>query len=98
MTTNYGHSKIHTRFRKQDRGKNTLAGRRVLDDKLEYLGVSLKDAEKHLLPRYSFNGLDELLVVTGGDNIHLNQMVNFLRARFSKPNTAEQDTAALKQL
>ena len=98
VTTSRGRSKIHAWFRKQDRDKNILAGRQILDDELEHLGISLKDAEKHLLPRYNFNELDELLAAIGGGDIRLNQMVNFLQAQFNKPSAAEQDAAALKQL
>jgi GTP pyrophosphokinase len=98
VTTSRGRSKIHAWFRKQDRDKNILAGRQILDDELEHLGISLKEAEKHLLPRYNFNELDELLAAIGGGDIRLNQMVNFLQAQFNKPSAEEQDAAALKQL
>ncbi len=53
-------------FRKQDRDKNILAGRQILDDELEHLGICLKEAEKHLLPRYNFNDVQEIRVA-GGD-------------------------------
>lgn len=85
-------------FRKQDRDKNILAGRQILDDELEHLRISLKEAEKHLLPRYNFNDVDELLAAIGGGDIRLNQMVNFLQSQFNKPSAEEQDAAALKQL
>jgi GTP pyrophosphokinase len=98
VTTSRGRSKIHAWFRKQDRDKNILAGRQILDDELEHIGISLKEAEKHLLPRYNFNELDELLAAIGGGDIRLNQMVNFLQAQFNKPSAEEQDAAALKQL
>lgn len=98
VTTSRGRSKIHAWFRKQDRDKNILAGRQILDDELEHLGISLKEAEKHLLPRYNFNELDELLAAIGGGDIRLNQMVNFLQSQFNKPSAEEQDAAALKQL
>ena len=78
VTTSRGRSKIHAWFRKQDRDKNILAGRQILDDELEHIGISLKEAEKFLLPRYNFNELDELLAAIGGGDIRLNQMVNFL--------------------
>lgn len=78
--------------------KTFSPGGRSPDDELEHLGISLKDAEKHLLPRYNFNELDELLAAIGGGDIRLNQMVNFLQAQFNKPSAAEQDAAALKQL
>ncbi len=98
VTTSRGRSKIHAWFRKQDRDKNILAGRQILDDELEHIGINLKEAEKFLLPRYNFNELDELLAAIGGGDIRLNQMVNFLQAQFNKPSAAEQDAAALKQL
>ncbi|MCS6040225.1 hypothetical protein LNP20_28775 [Klebsiella pneumoniae subsp. pneumoniae] len=53
------------------------------------MGISPKDAEKHLLPRYNFNELDELLAAIGGSDIRLNQMVNFPQAQFNKPSAAE---------
>lgn len=98
VTTSRGRSKIHARFRKQDRDKNIRAGRQILDDELAHLGISLKEAEKHLLPRYNFNELEELLAAIGGGDIRLNQMVNFLQSQFNKPSAEEQDAAALKQL
>ncbi|MBJ3813800.1 GTP diphosphokinase [Shimwellia pseudoproteus] len=98
VTTSRGRSKIHAWFRKQDRDKNILAGRQILDDELAHLGISLKDAEKSLLPRYNFNEVDELLAAIGGGDIRINQMVNFLQARFNKPSAAEQDAQALQQL
>jgi GTP pyrophosphokinase len=42
VTTSRGRSKIHAWFRKQDRDKNILAGRQILDDELEHLGISLR--------------------------------------------------------
>jgi len=98
VTTSRGRSKIHAWFRKQDRDKNILAGRQILDDELAHLGISLKEAEKHLLPRYNFNEMEELLAAIGGGDIRLNQMVNFLQSHFNKPSAEEQDAAALKQL
>ncbi|ECZ1535858.1 GTP diphosphokinase [Salmonella enterica] len=98
VTTSRGRSKIHAWFRKQDRDKNIQAGRQILDDELAHLGISLKEAEKHLLRRYNFNELEELLAAIGGGDIRLNQMVNFLQSQFNKPSAEEQDAAALKQL
>lgn len=49
VTTSRGRAKIHNWFRKQDRDKNILAGRQILDDELERLDISLKEAEKLLI-------------------------------------------------
>ncbi len=98
ITTNRGRSKIHNWFRKQDRDKNILAGRQILDSELSQLDISLKEAEKLLLPRYNVTSLDELLAAIGGGDIRLNQMVNFLQAKLNKPSAEEEDREALRQL
>ncbi|GLR08384.1 GTP diphosphokinase [Mixta theicola] len=98
VTTSRGRSKIHAWFRKQDRDKNIVAGRQILDNELNQLDISLKEAEKLLLPRYNVGTLDELLAAIGGGDIRLNQMINFLQAKLNKPSAEEEDREALRQL
>ena len=98
VTTSRGRSKIHAWFRKQDRDKNIIAGRQILDNELSQLDISLKEAEKVLLPRYNFHTLDELLAAIGGGDIRLNQMSNFLQSKLNKPSAEEEDREALRQL
>ncbi|MEM6162106.1 GTP diphosphokinase [Erwinia sp. P6884] len=98
ITTSRGRSKIHAWFRKQDRDKNIAAGRQILDSELDQLDISLKEAEKLLLPRYNVNSLDELLAAIGGGDIRLNQMINFLQSKLNKPSAEEEDREALRQL
>jgi GTP pyrophosphokinase len=98
ITTSRGRAKIHNWFRKQDRDKNIAAGRQILDSELNQLDISLREAEKLLLPRYNVTSLDELLAAIGGGDIRLNQMVNFLQAKLNKPSAEEEDREALRQL
>jgi len=98
ITTSRGRSKIHNWFRKQDRDKNIIAGRQILDNELNQLDISLREAEKLLLPRYNVTSLEELLAAIGGGDIRLNQMVNFLQAKLNKPSAEEEDREALRQL
>lgn len=98
ITTSRGRSKVHAWFRKQDRDKNIAAGRQILDNELNQLDISLKEAEKVLLPRYNVSSLDELLAAIGGGDIRLNQMFNFLQAKLNKPSAEEEDREALRQL
>ncbi|MFP1739358.1 GTP diphosphokinase [Lonsdalea quercina] len=98
VTTSRGRSKIHNWFRKQDRDKNILAGKQILDNELENLGLSHKMAEKLLLPRYNINSMDEFLAGIGGGDIRLNQVVNFLQSKVNQPSAEEQDREALRQL
>ncbi|MBP2168070.1 GTP pyrophosphokinase [Erwinia toletana] len=98
VTTSRGRSKIHAWFRKQDRDKNIIAGRQILDNELDHLDINLKDAEKLLLPRYNVNSMDELLAAIGGGDIRLVQMSNFLQSKLNKPSAEEEDREALRQL
>jgi GTP pyrophosphokinase len=98
VTTSRGRSKIQNWFRKQDRDKNIIAGKQILDDELDRLDISIKDAEKLLLPRYNVNSLDEVLAAIGNGDIRLNQMVNFLQSQLKKPSAEEMDKEALRQL
>lgn len=98
VTTSRGRSKIHHWFRRQDRDKNILAGRQMLDSELEHLGISLKDAEKLLVLRYNVNSSDEILAAIGGGDIRLNQMINFLQSKINKPSAEEADRQALRNL
>ncbi|HGJ5875219.1 MAG TPA: GTP diphosphokinase [Arsenophonus sp.] len=98
VTTSRGRVKIHNWFRKQDRDKNIQAGRQILDNQLNHLAVSLKEAEKVLLARYNVNSLDEVLAGIGIGDIRINQLVNFLQNKFSQTSAEEADRAALKTL
>lgn len=98
LTTNRGRSKIHHWFREQDRDKNILAGREILDNELAHLSINLKEAEKLLISRYNMHSLDEVLVVIGSGDINLNQMVHFLQSKFNKLSAEELDHEALHHL
>lgn len=98
ITTNRSRSKIQAWFRKQDRDKNIMAGRQMLDNELSQLDIGMREAEKILLPRYNVSSQDELLAMIGGGDIRLNQMMNFLRAKLDKLSADEEDHEVLRQL
>ncbi|ELX8379410.1 GTP diphosphokinase [Providencia vermicola] len=98
VTTSRGRAKIHNWFRKQDRDKNILAGRQILDNELAHLDISIKEAEKLLITRYNVHSLDEVLAGIGGGDIRINQLVNFLQSKFKKTTAEEADREALKTL
>ncbi|QGX92256.1 GTP diphosphokinase [Tatumella sp. TA1] len=98
ITTSRGRAKVHAWFKKQDRDKNILAGKQILDNELSQLDISWKDAEKFLLPRYNMTSMEEILAAIGCGDIRQNQMVNFLQAKVYKPSAEEEDQKALEQL
>jgi len=91
-------AKIQAWFRKQDRDKNVLSGRQILDDELARLNISFREAEKLLVPRYNMHSMEEVLAGIGNGDIRLHQLVNFLQSQFHKPTAEEADKEALKQL
>lgn len=91
-------AKIQAWFRKQDRDKNMVSGRQILDDELARLNISFRDAEKLLVPRYNMHSMEEVLAAIGNGDIRLHQLVNYLQSHFHKPTAEEADKEALKQL
>ncbi|MER2470925.1 GTP diphosphokinase [Photorhabdus laumondii] len=98
VTTSRGRAKIHNWFRKQDRDKNIIAGRQMLDNELEHLDISLKEAEKLLIARYNVHTLDEVLAGIGVGDIRINQLVNFLQSKLKKTTAEDADREALRNL
>ncbi|PHM27642.1 GTP diphosphokinase [Xenorhabdus budapestensis] len=98
VTTSRGRAKIHNWFRKQDRDKNIIAGRQMLDNELTHLGVTLKEAEKELIARYNVNSLEEVLASIGVGDIRIHQLANFLQSKFNKTTAEEADREALRSL
>lgn len=96
ITSHRGRSKVQNWFRKQDRDKNIIAGKQILDHELAQIPVSIKEAEKVLLKRYNVNSLDEFLASLGAGDIRIQQMVNYLNQHFVKPTAQEEDETALK--
>ncbi|WP_413483539.1 GTP diphosphokinase [Morganella psychrotolerans] len=98
VTTSRGRAKIHNWFRKQDRDKNIIAGRQMLDNELAAQDLSLKEAEKLLIARYNVHSIDEVLAGIGVGDIRINQLSNFLQSKLNKPTAEEADREALKTL
>ncbi|BET97980.1 GTP diphosphokinase [Xenorhabdus taiwanensis] len=98
VTTSRGRAKIHNWFRKQDRDKNIIAGRQMLDNELAHLGLTVKEAEKELIARYNVHSLEEVLAGIGVGDIRIHQLVNFLQSKFNKITAEEEDREALRNL
>lgn len=98
VTTSRGRAKIHNWFRKQDRDKNIIAGRQILDNELAPLDINMKEAEKLLIARYNVHSLDEVLAGIGVGDIRINQLVNFLQSKLNKATAEDEDKEALRSL
>jgi GTP pyrophosphokinase len=73
-------AKIHHWFKQLDRDKNLSAGKDILDNELQKLGLNYKDLAP-AIKRFNFKELDDLMVAIGAGDVRLNQMLNFVTDR-----------------
>lgn len=77
-------AKIHTWFKKQDRDKNLVAGKELLESEMQRLHLSVKDAGQ-ACERFNMNNLDDLYTAIGGGDVRINQVLNFLQQQKAPP-------------
>lgn len=73
-------SKVQAWFRQQDKDKNLVAGKELLDTELGRLNLAL-DHQTKLLARFNVNSMDELLTGIGGGEIKVTQVVHFIQSQ-----------------
>lgn len=77
-------AKIHTWFKKQDKGKNQQAGKEILERELAKVGLSVKDVAK-ACERFNVNQPEDLYIAVGGGDIRIMQVVNYLHQLDAPP-------------
>ena len=82
-------AKVHTYFKKQDRDKNIIAGRELLENELHKHNLPLSKASD-ALERFNVSSLDDLLAAIGAGDVRLHQVVNFLKPQTSDAEKVEQ--------
>ncbi|MCG9753651.1 GTP diphosphokinase [Shewanella insulae] len=83
-------SKIQHWFKQQDRDKNIVAGREMLEAELARSGLTLKDAQS-AVERFNMVGMDDLLAGIGGGDVRLNQVVNHVQSRMRVNEVSEEE-------
>ena len=86
-------SKIQHFFKQQDREKNVVAGREILEEELSGLGLKLSDAQV-AVRKYNFNTIDDLIAAVGCGDVRINSLVNFLQLHYQK--TVDEPVATVK--
>ena len=81
-------AKIHSYFKKQDRDKNLLAGKELLERELTKVSVAPKEAVE-AVARFNMQNLDDLYAAVGAGDIRLMQVVNFLVQRLEPAPTID---------
>ncbi len=86
-------SKIHQWFRHQDKDKNTIAGKSILEKELARHGFEKIDLES-VANHFNLHNSDDLFASVGAGDLGLNQILNSIRAQQQK----DQLTKAEKQV
>ena len=74
-------AKIQTYFKKQDKDKNQIAGKELLDRELSKLHIESKLAAE-AVTRFNMQNLEDLYAAIGGGDIRIMQVVNFLQQKY----------------
>jgi GTP pyrophosphokinase len=89
--------KVATWFRKQDRDKNIIAGRELLETELSKVSLKLTDV-RPAITRFNVSSLDDIYAGIGNGDLRLNQLVHFLDGFHHQQTLEQQDAAALLEL
>ena len=95
IRTSRARSKIQHWFKQQDRDKNIVAGKEMLEAELARSGLKLKDAQS-AVERFNLVSMDDLLASIGGGDVRLNQVVNHVQSHM-RINQVD-DEAAVEDL
>jgi GTP pyrophosphokinase len=76
-------SKVQYWFRLQDRDKNYVAGKELLDAELVRLNLVMEHPSK-VLQRFNAGSMEELLVGIGGGEIKVTQVVHYIQSQYVK--------------
>lgn len=95
IRTSRARSKILHWFKQQDRDKNIVAGKEMLEAELARSNLLLKDAQS-AVERFNLVSMDDLLAGIGGGDVRLNQVVNHVQSRLRTKDLS--DEAAVEDL
>ena len=89
--------KVATWFRKQDRDKNIIAGRELLEIELAKVELKLTDVTP-AITRFNVGTAEDIYAGIGNGDLRINQLVHFLDGFYHKQTLEQQDAAALLEL
>ncbi|MEL0630085.1 GTP diphosphokinase [Psychromonas aquatilis] len=89
--------KVASWFRQQDKEKNVIAGRELLEVELLKVGLKLTDITP-AISRFNVATADDICAGVGNGDLRINQLIHFLDGYHHKQTLEEQDEAALLEL
>lgn len=83
-------SKVQSWFRQQDKDKNLVAGKEMLDAELSRVNLAMSHPGK-VLSRFGVGSTEELWIGIGDGEIKVNQVVHFIQSQYAKDEVPEID-------
>ncbi len=90
IKTSRARSKIQHWFKQQDRDKNIVAGREMLETELARTNLKIKDAQS-AVERFNMVSMDDLLAGIGGGDVRLNQVVNHVQSKLRTNELSDEE-------
>lgn len=90
IRTSRARSKIQHWFKQQDRDKNIIAGKEMLEAELARVSLKIKDAAI-AVERFNMASMDDLLAAIGGGDVRLHQVVNHIQSKLRLDEASEED-------
>lgn len=90
IKTSRARSKIQHWFKQQDRDKNIIAGREMLETELARTNLKIKDAQS-AVERFNMVAMDDLLAGIGGGDVRLNQVVNHVQSKLRTNELSDEE-------
>lgn len=90
IRTSRARSKIQHWFKQQDRDKNIIAGKEMLEAELARVSLRIKDAAI-AVERFNMASMDDLLAAIGGGDVRLHQVVNHIQSKLRLDEASEED-------
>ncbi|QYJ79734.1 GTP diphosphokinase [Shewanella acanthi] len=90
IRTSRARSKIQHWFKQQDRDKNIIAGKEMLETELARVSLKIKDAAI-AVERFNMASMDDLLAAIGGGDVRLHQVVNHIQSKLRLDEASEED-------
>ncbi len=87
-------SKIQTWFKQQDKDKNIVEGRQLIEQELSRLNIPMSDLGL-AVARFNMNNADDLLAAVGAGDIKLYQVINYIQSKIGHQPEPEIDPRLL---
>ncbi|MDB2374519.1 GTP diphosphokinase [Psychrosphaera haliotis] len=89
-------AKIQTWFKQQDKDKNIVEGKQMVEHELNRLDIDWSETS-HAVVRFNMNSLDDLLAAIGAGDVRLYQVINYIESKATNQPKPEIDPRLIQK-